>query len=112
MPKPRTVRELKESGHEMLPVKDELRKNLIKKLRSGDKIFPGIIGFENTVIPQIIHAILSRHDFILLGLRGQAKTRILRSLITLLDKEIPAIKGAPLNDHPFQPVSRYVQSTC
>lgn len=86
-------------------IKAELRANLLKKLRAGDKIFPGIVGYEDSVVPQIINAVLSRHNFILLGLRGQAKTRILRQLTDLLDDEIPVIAGTELNDDPFNPVS-------
>lgn len=106
MAKPSTIGELKQSGYKALSVKDEIRRNLIRKLHEKENIFPGIIGYETTVIPELIHALLSKHDFILLGLRGQAKTRILRSLINLLDDEIPVIKDAPLNDHPFNPISR------
>jgi magnesium chelatase subunit I len=81
-----------------------MRENLIRTLRAGETVFPGIIGFDRTVIPQIQNAILSGHDFILLGLRGQAKTRILRSLPALLDPEIPAIDGCEINDDPFRPI--------
>ena len=86
-------------------VKQELRDCLIKSLKSGQKIFPGIVGYEKTVIPQVINAILSKHNFILLGLRGQAKTRILRQLTDLLEDEIPVIADSELNDDPFKPVS-------
>lgn len=106
MNKPRTVGELKASGYRIRTVKDEIRHNLIQKLRRREDLFPRIIGYGETVIPELIHALLSRHDFILLGLRGQAKTRLLRSLTSLLDDEIPIIKDAPLNDNPFAPVSR------
>jgi len=106
MSKPSTIGELKKSGYKIVSVKDEMRRNLIRKLKEKENIFPGIIGYEKTVIPELIHAVLAKHDFILLGLRGQAKTRILRSLITLLDDEIPVIKDAPLNDNPFAPISR------
>ncbi|MCA9837699.1 MAG: magnesium chelatase [Trueperaceae bacterium] len=86
-------------------IKDELRSNLVKKLRAKEKIFPGIVGYEDSVVPQIVNAILSRHNFILLGLRGQAKTRILRQLTDLLDDEIPVIADTELNDDPFRPIS-------
>ena len=76
------------------PVKDEIRENLIARLRAKQPIFPGIIGFDETVVPQIVNAVLSRHNFILLGLRGQAKSRILRALSDLLDETIPVVKGA------------------
>ncbi len=85
-------------------VKDEMRENLLRKLERGETLFPGIIGFEETVIPQIINAILSKHNMVLLGLRGQAKSRILRSLTTFLDEEIPTIAGCEINDHPYAPI--------
>jgi magnesium chelatase subunit I len=88
-------------------VKDEVRQNLIAKLRRGETLFPGIIGYEDTVVPQIVNAILARHNFILLGLRGQAKTRILRALTTLLDDEIPVVPGSEINDDPLAPLSAY-----
>jgi len=94
MQRPRTLGELKRTNYRKRGVKDELRANLLRKLGSGETIFPGIIGFEDSVVPQICNAILSRHNFILLGLRGQAKSRILRSLVSLLDEEVPFL--APL----------------
>jgi len=105
MTRPRTLRDLKASGYRPRSVKEELRENLIARIRSGKPLFPGIVGFERTVEPQIANAILSRHDFILLGLRGQAKTRILRALVTLLDPEIPVLAGTELNDDPLAPIS-------
>src|ERR1700747_1151964 len=78
------------------PIKDELRDNLIARLRTNEPLFPGIIGYDDTVVPQIVNAILSRHNFILLGLRGQAKTRLLRALTTLLDPQIPYIAGCEI----------------
>ena len=87
-------------------VKDELRANLIRKLQSGDRLFPGIIGFEDTVIPQVVNAILSRHNMILLGLRGQAKSRILRELTCFLDAWIPVVAECEINDNPFSPICR------
>jgi len=87
-------------------VKDELRENLLSKLSAGGELFPGIRGYDDTVIPQIINAILSRHHFILLGLRGQAKTRILRDLVNFLDAEIPVIAGCEINDNPYRPICR------
>ena len=90
-------------------VKDEVRQNLIAKLRSGETLFPGIIGYEDTVIPQIVNAILARHNFILLGLRGQAKTRILRALTSLLDDAIPVVPGSEINDDPLAPLSAYAR---
>jgi magnesium chelatase subunit I len=88
-------------------VKDELRGNLVAKLQQRETLFPGIVGYEDTVVPQIVNAVLSRHNFILLGLRGQAKTRILRMLISLLDEAIPYIAGSEIRDNPYNPISRY-----
>ncbi|HEX7331432.1 MAG TPA: hypothetical protein VF290_08025 [Pyrinomonadaceae bacterium] len=104
---PKTLRELRAARYKTLPVKDELRLNLIKKLRSGEKLFPGIVGYQDSVIPQLINAILSRHNIILLGLRGQAKSRIIRLLTDLLDERIPIIAGSEVNDDPFRPISAY-----
>jgi magnesium chelatase subunit I len=86
--------------------KDELRENLIARIRSGETIFPGIIGYEDTVVPQLINAVLSRHNFILLGLRGQAKSRILRALTTLLDPQTPYIAGCEIHDNPYDPICK------
>jgi len=99
----KTLGDLKKSGWKSRSVKEEMRENLIDKLRVKKKIFEGIEGYERTVIPQVVHALLSRHDFILLGLRGQAKTRMLRQLYTLLDEYMPIIKGSELREDPFQP---------
>jgi len=86
------------------PVRDEIRENLIQRLRSGATLFPGIIGFDDTVVPQIVNAVLSRHNFILLGLRGQAKSRILRALSDLLDESIPVMPGCEIHDDPLAPI--------
>jgi magnesium chelatase subunit I len=107
MNKARTLGELKASGYLSRSVKDEMRANLIKKLRTGEKLFPGILGYEETVIPQIVNAVLAKHNLILLGLRGQAKSRIIRQLTGLLDEEIPIIAGSEINDDPFRPLSAY-----
>src|ERR1043166_3421759 len=88
-------------------VKDEMRENLICLLENGSPLFPGIVGYEETVLPQLVNAILSRHNFILLGLRGQAKSRILRQLVTLLDEEVPIIAGSEVNDDPSEPISKF-----
>ncbi len=88
-------------------VKDEMRHNLISMLEQGKEVFPGIVGYDDSVVPQVINAILARHNFILLGLRGQAKSRILRSLVTLLDSELPILAGSEVNDNPFRPISKY-----
>src|ERR1700686_2318929 len=103
---PRTIGELRESGYRLLPIKEELRKNLIQKIRRGEELFPGIIGYEDTVIPQVENAILSGQDIIFLGERGQAKTRLARSLVNLLDDFVPVIAGCEINDNPYEPVCR------
>ena len=87
-------------------VKDELRSNLLGRLQSHDTLFPGIVGFEDTVVPQIVNAVLSRQNFILLGLRGQAKSRILRALTALLDEQMPCIAGCEIRDNPYNPLCR------
>jgi magnesium chelatase subunit I len=111
---PRTLGELRQSpfSEEKLRtrrVKDELRDNLVAKVRHGGPIFPGIVGYDDTVIPQIVNAVLSRHHFILLGLRGQAKSRILRALTTLLDPQAPYIAGCEIHDNPYAPICRRCQ---
>ena len=105
----KTLGDLKASGYESRSVKDELRAGLIRKLKSGEEVFPGILGFEQTVIPQIQHALLARHDLILLGLRGQAKSRLVRLLPTLLDEWVPIVEGSEINDDPLQPISKYAR---
>ncbi|MEM9663406.1 MAG: magnesium chelatase [Bacteroidota bacterium] len=104
-----TLGELVEAGYTPRSIKDELRANLIQKLRREETIFPGIIGYERTVIPQIQNALLGRHDMILLGLRGQAKSRLIRMLPSLLDEYIPIVAGSELNDSPFAPVSKHAR---
>jgi magnesium chelatase subunit I len=105
----KTLGELRASGYKSISIKDELRKNLIEKIRSGINTFEGIIGYENSVIPEMERAILSRHNIILLGARGQAKTRMARLMIDLLDEYIPVVKGSEINDDPFQPISRFAK---
>src|SRR5436853_1153703 len=107
MERARTLGELKASGYRSISVKDEMRANLICKLKRRERLFPGIVGYDETVIPQLVNAILSRHNLILLGLRGQAKSRIIRQLTNLLDEEIPIIAGSEINDDPFHPISAY-----
>lgn len=102
--KARTLRELKRSGYKVVGIREELRRNLIKKILAGEELFPGIIGFEDTVIPEIENAILAGQDIILLGERGQAKSRLIRALVSLLDEEIPYIAGCEINDNPFAPI--------
>src|SRR3954468_20470200 len=101
-----TLGDLRQSGYRSRPVKQEIRDNLVCKLRAGETLFPGIIGYDETVIPQVINAVLSRHNMILLGLRGQAKSRILRGLAELLDERIPVVAGCEINDSPFSPICR------
>ena len=91
-------------------VKDELRANLIARLRENAPVFPGVVGYDDSVVPQIVNAILARHHFILLGLRGQAKSRILRGLASLLDAEIPIVDGSEVNDNPYAPISRFARN--
>src|SRR5688572_5550309 len=98
-----TLGELRASGYRVRPVKDEMRANLLAMIARGETTFPGIHGYERTVIPAIHNAILSKHDIILLGLRGQAKTRILRSLTALLDEQVAVIDGCEINDSPYEP---------
>lgn len=104
--KPRSIMELKASEYKVISVKEEMRKNLVNKLRRGEVIFPGIIGYEESVIPGIETAILAGHDMIFLGERGQAKTRLIRALINLLDEEVPVIKGCEIDDNPYLPVCK------
>src|SRR5467141_4109204 len=99
-----TLGELRRSGYRSRPVKQEVRDKLVCKLRSGEPLVPGIIGFDETVIPQLVNAVLSRHNFILLGLRGQAKSRILRGLVDLLDEQIPVVPGCEIHDDPLAPL--------
>jgi len=113
---PRTLGELKQSPWAEAPlrgrsIRDELRSNLVRALDRGDELFPGIVGYEDTILPQLVNAILSRHHFILLGLRGQAKSRILRELVRFLDERIPIVGGSEVNDDPFEPISRYARET-
>jgi magnesium chelatase subunit I len=103
---PRTLGALRTSGWTPRSVRDEMRQNLIRRLGEGAPLFPGILGYEDTVVPQIANAILARQDFILLGLRGQAKSRILRGLRDFLDPEIPVLEGSEVNDDPFSPISK------
>src|SRR5437763_2624580 len=105
-PRAATVGQLKETGYKHCSVKDELRRNVIRKLKSGEELFPGIVGYRDSVVPQIVNGILSKHDLLFLGLRGQAKTRILRLLPTLLDEWIPVLGGIEINDDPLAPMTK------
>src|SRR5256886_1499317 len=99
-----TLGDLRRSGYRSRPVKQEIRDNLVRKLQAGERLFPGIIGYDETVIPQLVNAVLSRHNFILLGLRGQAKSRILRALVDLLDERIPVVPNCEIHDDPLAPL--------
>src|ERR687884_389515 len=99
-----TLGDLRRSGYRSRPVKQEIRDNLVCKLKAGEKLFPGVIGYDDSVVPQLVNAILSRHNFILLGLRGQAKSRILRALVDLLDEHIPVVPGCEIHDDPLAPL--------
>ena len=104
MAKPTTIRELRDSGYTSRSVKQELRDNLIARLRRGESLFSGIVGYEQTVVPQIENAVLSGQDIVFLGERGQAKTRMARLLVGLLDEEMPALAGCEISDEPFAPI--------
>ena len=106
MARAKTLKQLKKTGYQVLPVRAELRKNLIEKMKAGGPMFEDIIGYDDTVIPQLENAILSGHDMIFLGERGQAKSRLIRNLKSLLDEEIPIVKGCEINDNPFEPVCK------
>src|SRR5215472_7732971 len=103
---PRTIAELRASGHVQESVKQEMRRNLLTRLRSGEPLLAGIVGYDETVLPQLANAIISGHDIILLGERGQAKSRMMRSLVELLDERVPVIAGCEVNDHPYAPICR------
>src|SRR3954452_175147 len=105
-PRPATLGQLRETGYRPCSVKDELRSNLIRTLKDGTELFPGIVGYRDSVIPQIVNGILSKHDMLFLGLRGQAKTRILRMLPDLLDEWMPVLAGVEINDDPIAPMTR------
>lgn len=104
-----TLGELVASGYKTLPIKEEMRRNMLRSLKEKKELFPGIVGFQDTVEPQVVNAVLAKHDILLLGLRGQAKTRIARMLTRFLDEYIPVVAGSEINDDPFAPVSRYAR---
>ena len=106
MNEPRTLGELKKSGHHVLTVREEMRKNLVHHLQTGKRILPGILGYDETVIPDIENAILSGHHMVFLGERGQAKSRIIRGLVSLLDERIPIVQGCEISDNPLEPICR------
>jgi len=104
---PRTITQLRASGHLRESVKEEMRRNLLARLRERRPIFPGIIGYDETVIPQVANAVISGHDLIFLGERGQAKSRLMRAMTELLDPEVPVMAGCEINDHPFAPICKH-----
>src|SRR5215471_3300412 len=106
MTQARTLGELRQAGWRSSGVKEEMRRNLVRKLEGGETLFPGILGYDESVIPQVANAVLSRHNMILLGLRGQAKSRLLRSLTALLDPALPMVAGCEIHDDPFSPLCR------
>ena len=106
MASPQTIAQLRQSEYRVLPVREEMRKNLVRKIKAGETLFPGIIGYDQSVIPQIENAILSGQDIVFLGERGQAKSRLIRSLNVLLDEEVPVIEGCEINDNPYAPICR------
>src|SRR5580704_14163623 len=105
----KTLGELKKAGYKNRSVKEEIRENLIKKLQNKETTFPGIVGYEDSVIPDTERALLSRHNILFLGLRGQAKTRMARQMIALLDEYIPVVIGSEVNDDPLHPISKFAR---
>src|ERR1700710_1499987 len=106
---PSTLGALRASGWKSRPVKAELRRNAIERIRAGEPLFPTVLGYEHTVLPQLENALLAGHDIIFLGERGQAKTRMIRALVGLLDEWMPIVAGSEINDDPYTPVSRYAR---
>ncbi|MGH7809320.1 MAG: magnesium chelatase, partial [Candidatus Binatia bacterium] len=106
MSEAKTLGDLKKNNIAVLSVRDEMRKNLVRHLESGQRILPGIIGYDETVIPEIENAILSGHHMVFLGERGQGKSRIIRGLTSLLDERIPIVAGCEINDNPYAPICR------
>ncbi len=104
--RPQTIAELRSTGHKRETVKQEMRRNLLTRLRAGEPLLAGIVGYDDTVLPQLANAVISGHDVIMLGERGQAKSRIMRSLVSLLDEFVPVIAGCEVNDHPYGPICR------
>src|SRR5436305_1505534 len=109
MSRPATLGQLRESGWESIPVKEEVRRNAAAKVKAGEPMFPGVLGYDDTVLPQLENALLAGHDVIFLGERGQAKTRMIRTLTELLDEWMPIVAGSEINDDPYNPVSKYAR---
>ena len=109
MSRPSTLGELRESGWESVPVKEEMRRNALRLVAANEPLFEGVMGYENSVLPQLENAVLAGHDVIFLGERGQAKTRMIRSLTNLLDEWCPIVAGSEILDDPYNPISRYAK---
>src|SRR5215207_1752438 len=107
--RPATLGQLRESGWECVPVKEEVRRNAVRKIAGGEPLFEQVLGYENTVFPQLENALLAGHDIIFLGERGQAKTRMIRSLTALLDEWMPVVAGSEINDDPYHPISQHAR---
>src|SRR5215211_1541288 len=107
--RPATLGQLRDAGWQSVPVKEEIRRNAVARIAAGEPLFPGVLGYDETVLPQLENALLAGHDVIFLGERGQAKTRMIRSLVDLLDEWTPIVAGSEINDDPEQPVSRYAR---
>ena len=105
-----TLGQLKKAGYKNRSVKEEIRENLIRKLKNKETTFPGIVGYEDSVIPDTERALLSRHNILFLGLRGQAKTRMARQMVDLLDEYVPFVAGSEINDDPFRPISKFARN--
>src|SRR3954471_14736705 len=109
MSRPATLGQLRESGWESIPVKEEIRRHAVAAVQAGQPLFAGVLGYEDTVMPQLENALLAGHDVIFLGERGQAKTRMIRSLVGLLDEWLPIVAGSEINDDPYAPVSKHAR---
>jgi magnesium chelatase subunit I len=106
---PTTLGALRASGWQSVPVKEEIRRNAVERIAAGEPLFEGVMGYEHTVMPQLENALLAGHDVIFLGERGQAKTRMIRSLTGLLDEWMPIVAGSEINDDPYNPVSKHAR---
>src|SRR6202162_4031842 len=107
--RPATLGQLRDSGWESVPVKEEVRRNAAARIKAGEPLVDGVLGYEDTVLPQLENALLAGHDVIFLGERGQAKTRMIRALTGLLDEWMPIVAGSEINDDPYQPVSQHAR---
>src|ERR687892_1360385 len=110
MPRPTTLGDLRDAAYPDRSVKDELRANLVTRLSTGEPLFPSIVGYEDSAVPALERAILAGHDIIMLGERGQAKSRLIRHLVELLDEWTPTIEGCEINDHPYRPICAHCRA--